>query len=154
PHVKKAELIDGVVYMPSPVTAEEHGTPHALIISWLGAYWAKTPGVGCADNSTLLLRRGESRPQPDGLLRIKPSHGGQTTTLDKYIVGGPELIVEVSASSVSIDLYEKLQVYKNNLVREYVVWQVEDEKINWFILSRGEYRRLPPSRDGFLKSKA
>jgi len=153
PQVNKAELIEGVVYMPSSVTADEHGTPHALIMGWLAMYWAKTPGVECADNATLLLQKGESRLQPDGLLRIKPSHGGQTRTLNKYVVGGPELIAEVAASSASIDLYEKLQVYKNNLVSEYVVWQVEDEKIDWFVLSRSEYKRMARSPEGYYKSK-
>ena len=33
PNVKKAELIEGTVYMPSPVHASGHGEPHANLNS-------------------------------------------------------------------------------------------------------------------------
>jgi Uma2 family endonuclease len=153
PHLKNAELIEGVVYMPSPVTIEDHGTPHTLIITWLGTYWGQTPGVEPADNSTLLLDVGENRPQPDGLLRIKPSHGGQSQTVGKYVKGAPELVAEVAASSVSIDMHDKLLTYKRNSVLEYVVWLVDDKKVDWFVLAGGNYKPLPLSSEGYFKSK-
>ena len=46
PKLNKAELIEGIVYMSSPVRYESHGSPHALIMAWLGAYWTATPGGG------------------------------------------------------------------------------------------------------------
>jgi hypothetical protein len=55
PHLKKAELIEGVVYMPSPVRVRSHGKPHGQIMSWVGVYCAATPGVDFADNPTLRL---------------------------------------------------------------------------------------------------
>ena len=33
PNVKKAELIEGVVYVPSPVRSKSHGKPHAAIMA-------------------------------------------------------------------------------------------------------------------------
>src|SRR5215468_7286816 len=55
PHLKKAELIEGVVYMPSPVRQLQHGEPHAHLIIWLGYYLVGTPGVTVGDNSTVRL---------------------------------------------------------------------------------------------------
>src|SRR5437762_2403275 len=55
PHLKKAELIEGVVYMPSPVRQPEHSRPHFNIIAWLGRYLDGTPGVEGGDNGSLRL---------------------------------------------------------------------------------------------------
>ncbi len=143
PHIKKAELIDGVVYMPSPVRTEGHGKEHAAVMLWLGYYWANTPVVAAADNSTLLLDL-DNEPQPDGVLYVQPTHGGQAQIdANGYIEGGPELVAEVSASSVSIDLNSKFRLYRRNGVREYVVWRVLDDAIDWFILRNQQYVPLP-----------
>src|SRR5258708_3739011 len=80
PGTIKAELINGVVYMPSPVNHDDHGGPHLMLGTWLGTYMAMTPGVDGGDNSTLRLQVGESQPQPDAFLRILPSHGGPSRT--------------------------------------------------------------------------
>ncbi|MCA2949178.1 MAG: Uma2 family endonuclease, partial [Microcystis sp. M109S1] len=40
PHLKKAELIEGIVYMASPLRITQHGEPHAHIMLWLGFYKA------------------------------------------------------------------------------------------------------------------
>src|SRR4051812_42701023 len=69
PEIKKAELIEGVVYMPSPVRVEQHGTPHAVLIAWLVYFWARTPGVSVADNSTVRLDE-DNEPQPDAFLYV------------------------------------------------------------------------------------
>src|SRR5712692_7821480 len=45
PHLKKAELIEGVVYVPSPVRHTFHGHPHTHLIGWLVHYEAATPGI-------------------------------------------------------------------------------------------------------------
>src|SRR2546427_3449968 len=63
PQLKKAELIEGVVYMPSPVRCKSHGQPHGQIMSWVGVYSAATPGVDFADNATLRLDP-DNEPQP------------------------------------------------------------------------------------------
>jgi Uma2 family endonuclease len=153
PGLKKAELINGVVYMPSPVFFEEHGAPHFDVIGWLWMYRIATPGIRGGDNSTLRLPLA-NRPQPDAFLIILPSHGGQVRIdAEGYIVGGPELNVEVAATSENYDLHDKLDLYRRNDVREYVVWRVFDRAIDWFVLSAGQYERLPLDQDGLYRSR-
>jgi Uma2 family endonuclease len=153
PHLKKAELIEGVVYMPSPVRYRQHGTPHAHLISWLGQYAAGTPGVEVSDNSTVRLDL-DNEPQPDALLLIDPTCGGQTRfSPDDYIEGSPELVAEVASSSVSYDLHAKLHVYRRNGVREYIVWRVLEQTIDWFVLRAGQYERVPVEANGLLRSE-
>ena len=37
PHIKKAELIEGVVHMPLPVHLDQHSKPHSRIVFFLAA---------------------------------------------------------------------------------------------------------------------
>ncbi len=121
PHVKKAELIDGVIYVASPVRFRAHGRPHSLVMAWLSDYWAATPGVELADDTTVRLAE-RDEPQPDALLRIEPQAGGHSRVSDDdYLEGPPELVVEVAASSASIDRHKKLQAYERAGVQEYVL---------------------------------
>jgi Uma2 family endonuclease len=153
PHVKKAELIEGIVYMPSPVSLEGHAVPHAKFITWLGQYWAYTPGVQAGDNGTLRLDL-DNEPQPHAFLRILPEFGGQSKTVDDYVEGAPELVAEVAASSASYDLHEKLNAYRRNGVKEYVVWRVWDRAIDWFVLRGGRYESLAVTQAGHYQSEA
>jgi len=152
PHQKKAELIEGVVYMPSPVSTESHGAPHADLMTWLGLYRSRTPGVQVADNATVRLDW-DNEPQPDAFLRILPACGGQTRDEDRFVAGGPELAAEIAASSASYDLHDKKEAYRRNNVREYLVWRVEDRAIDWFVLRGGRYDLLPADAQGVLKSE-
>jgi Uma2 family endonuclease len=151
PHIHKAELIEGVVHLPSPVSAEEHGEPHFDLNGWLGFYRAHTPQVRGGINSTLRLDW-DNEPQPDGYLRLLPECSGQARLVDGYVVGAPELIVEIAASSVSYDLHDKLNAYRRNGVREYVVWRVWDAAIDWFILRGGRFEPMPLV-DGIYRSE-
>ncbi len=152
PHLKKAELIEGVVCVPSPVRMTQHAGPHADMITWLGVYRAATPGVMLGDNATLRLDPANEL-QPDALLRLEPSFGGSSQLdEDDYLVGAPELVVEVAASSASTDLHDKLEVYRRNGVREYLVWQIAEPKLHWFELRAGAYVRLEPDEAGILRS--
>ncbi|HEX4589046.1 MAG TPA: Uma2 family endonuclease, partial [Gemmataceae bacterium] len=142
PELKKAELINGVVYVGSPVRAQEHGEPHFDLIGWLALYQRATPGVRGGDNATLRLEL-DNRPQPDAYLRIGSECGGQARVdEDGYISGAVELVAEIAASSASYDLHDKLDVYRSNGVREYIVWRVEDREVDWFILGDGQYEPL------------
>ena len=154
PDVKKAELIEGEVHMPSPVSHSYHGGPHLDAAVWLGTYRASTPGIDAGDNSTVRLDL-DSEPQPDGMLFTTPDHGGRVVIDDDgYLNGAPELIVEVSASRASIDLGKRLNVYLRNQVLEYVVWRVYDEAVDWFVLRAGAFAPLVPDPvDGFFKSE-
>ncbi len=152
PDVKKAELIEGVVYMPSPVRLRRHGEPHAQILMWLGSYQALTKGVIVADNASARLDQ-DNEPQPDALLMIDPERAGQARISDDdYVEGAPELVVEVGSSTVGIDLNLKLHVYRRSGVREYVVWRVLDRRIDWFVLRGSEFIRLDPDDKGHYRS--
>jgi len=151
PHLKKAELIEGVVYVASPLRYRGHGQPHLLINTWLGTYCAFTPGVEAADAPTVRLDA-DNEPQPDAILRLV--QGGQSTvSADDYIEGAPELIIEIAASSASYDLHDKLHVYRRNGVQEYIVWRTYSQQIDWFYLVDGDYQRLAPDPAGISRSQ-
>lgn len=153
PEITKAELVEGVVFVASPVRANRHGRPHALIMAWLSAYWTGTPGVDPQIEPTVRLDE-ENEPQPDALLRLEPAVGGNSSiTEDDYIEGAPELIVEIAASSASYDLNDKLNAYQRNGVQEYIVWQIYENKLDWFILAEGRYVSLVPDEQGILRSQ-
>ncbi len=153
PHVKKAELIEGVVYVPSPLRYKSHGQPHSLIMGWLAVYCAATPGIESADNTTVRLDL-DNEPQPDALLRIDAELGGHSRiSEDDYLEGAPELIVEIASSSASYDLHDKKKVYRRNGVQEYIVWRVGDRQLDWFRLEQGEYVALTPDKEGMIRSR-
>ena len=151
PHLKKAELIEGVVYIPSPVRTDIHSDPHARIMTWLGVYWTATPGVQCADNATIHLDP-DNEAQPDALLRI--DENGTSLLNDRgYIEGAPELIVEIAGTSADYDLHEKLEAYLRNGVAEYIVWQTQEGHLDWFRLIDEEYVRIQPDAEGLIESQ-
>lgn len=150
--IHRAELIEGVVYVASPVRANRHSKPHAAIMAWLGAYWMATPGVDLYDNPTIRLDA-NNEPQPDAVLRIEPALGGTSSiSADDYIEGAPELIVEVAASSASYDLGDKLNAYCRNGVKEYIVWQIYENRLNWFQLQVEQYVPLLPDGQSIICS--
>ncbi|MCT7985988.1 Uma2 family endonuclease [Laspinema sp. A4] len=152
PNCKKAELIEGVVYMPSPVRFSPHAEPHGLLITWLGVYRSMTPGVRLGDNATIRLDL-DNEPQPDALLRLEESLGGESRlTDDDYVEGPPEFIAEIAASTATYDLHDKKQVYRRNGVQEYLVWRVSQTQLDWFRLTEGEYIPIEPDENGVLRS--
>lgn len=154
PNLKKAELTEGIVYiMPAALRFRSHGQPHGWILTWLGTYEAATSGVALGVEPTVRLDL-DNEPQPDAVLLIVPEAGGQTRlSEDDYIEGAPELVVEIAASSAAIDLHGKKQAYRRNGVKEYIVWQVLDQKLTWFSLEQGEYLELVPDNEGILRSR-
>jgi Uma2 family endonuclease len=153
PACKKAELIEGVVYMPSPVRCESHGEPHIDLSTWLGVYKASTPGVRAADNASNRLDL-ENEPQPDCMMFIHPDNGGQVhISADDYIIGPPEFVAEVAGSSVAIDRGPKLRVFRRHGVNEYLIWRVEDRRLEWNVLRGSDYVLLKADSEGVLKSE-
>src|SRR5207249_3446320 len=105
------------------------------------------------DNGSIRLDV-DNMPQPDAFLMVLPSHGGRAgISDDDYVERAPELIAEVAASSVSFDLNLKFHVYRRNEVQEYIVWRVEDQAIDWFVLRQGRYERLPPGAANVYRSE-
>ena len=153
PHVTKAELIEGVVHMPSPVRWDFHGVQHANLIWWLNSYVIETFGTQVGDNATVRFDF-DNEPQPDATLIVKPHCGGQVIIdEDGYVAGAPELVAEVAASSASFDLHTKFRVYRRTGVKEYLVWRVLDQEFDWFVLRGSQFERLVSDADGCLKSE-
>ncbi len=153
PGLKKAELIEGEVYMPSPFRHGRHSHPHTRVVTWLGNYETSTLGVEAGDNGSIRLDL-RNEPQPDAYLIILPDRGGQSRiSEDDYIEGAPELVAEVAASTASYDLGKKLEAYRRNGVREYLVWRVLDREVDWYVNRGGSFERLRPV-DGLLRSEA
>ncbi|HQW52197.1 MAG TPA: Uma2 family endonuclease [Tepidiformaceae bacterium] len=151
PDIKKAELVEGVVYVASPVRLNQHGRPHALIIGWLSTYLMAHSGPEVADNSTIIFDDGNEF-QPDAILfRIGPN-ASATIGEDDYLHGPPELVVEVAGSSLAYDLHDKKRAYERHGVAEYVVWEIEGNTVRWFRLEGGKYREVAPDADGIVES--
>jgi Uma2 family endonuclease len=146
----KAQLIEGIVYMPSPLRAEDHGDPHAALMYWLTNYWVATPGVQPSVAATTRLGE-QAVPEPDASLRIV--QGGQTHLEEGYIIGAPELAIEIAASSVSIDSHAKRRDYESHGVREYLLWRVEEEAIDWWVSRQGRFEPLAAEEGGIVRSE-
>ncbi|MGL6097923.1 MAG: Uma2 family endonuclease [Fimbriiglobus sp.] len=145
----RAELIGGVVHVPSPLKYTR-GRKHSAFGFALSYYETETPGVEAADNVTVILGD-DDEPQPDLLLRVAPEYGGRTVVNESgYVEGPPELIAEVANSSRAIDLYEKRERYAATGVIEYVVADIRDRRIHHFDLRTNE--PVVPEADGLTRS--
>jgi Uma2 family endonuclease len=147
--IKKAELIEGLVYVASPLRFTPHAKPHSQIIGWLITYQTLVDGLEVGIEPTVRLDD-DNEPQPDAVLfRLG---GNAQVDMDGYITGAPELIVEIAASTVSYDLHAKKRSYESNGVKEYIVWRTLDQQIDWFVLENGEYKNLAPDTAGIIHS--
>jgi Uma2 family endonuclease len=152
PDIKKAELVEGVVYVASPVRHDGHGSEHNIVSLWLGTYAARFPTLDAGDNSTVFLDA-DNELQPDAFLLWRdPTKPGAHLTADGYVEGAPLLVVEVAASSASYDLHDKMRAYRRNGVQEYIVWRTRDKAIDWFRLRDGEYVGVEPDANGVIES--
>jgi Uma2 family endonuclease len=148
----KAELVGGVVVMPSPV-GNRHGTTCLNVAMWLGIYKSRTPGTQASDNATTILGD-DDEFQPDCWLRILPAKGGQTRDQGKYVEGAPELVVEIADSSRGIDLGPKLAEYERAGALEYVVFALDPDQVYWHTRQDDRLVRIDPDDDGWFRSKA
>jgi len=57
--------------------------------------------------------------------------------------GAPEFVVEIANSSASNDLHQKLEVYRRNGVREYLVWRTMEGEFDYMVLKDGQFRQPP-----------
>ena len=149
-NIKKAELIEGIVHVASPLRYTPHGKPHSHIITWLGTYQAAIAELEVGIEPTVRLDC-DNESQPDAVLfRLG---GNAQIDADGYITGAPELIAEIAASTVSYDLHSKKRTYERSGVKEYIVWRTLDGQIDWFILENGAYRNLEPDAAGIIRSQ-
>jgi Uma2 family endonuclease len=154
PNVKKAELIQGMVFM-GAAALRQHSRMHSILVRWLGAYEDQTPGVETLVELTAILGP-ESEPQPDICMIVLPEKGGQmqpSKDYEDYLEGPPELVVEVASSTESYDLHLKKADYERQGVREYLVVALRQRRIFWFVNRNGAFQELALAQDGFLKSE-
>lgn len=149
PHLKKAELIEGIVYMASPVRADVHGIPHVKLATLLQVYATKHPGLLVADNTTVRLDP-LNEPQPDLLLMREDGQARMDD--DGFIRGAPEFIAEIAASSASYDLHQKKRAYHRAGVREYLVWIADGNRLVWWRLVEDEFEEISADEDGLMAS--
>jgi hypothetical protein len=149
PQIKRAELVQGVVYMPSPVS-REHAVMENNVAAWLGVYRAATPGCESMNNASWLMR-GDA-PQPDTALRILPEHGGQSGMQGQYASGAPEFLAEVCLSSTAYDLHQKLGLYQESGVQEYLAVLLLEREVRWHQLVAGRLEVVPAPADGVYRS--
>ncbi|MEI6427191.1 MAG: Uma2 family endonuclease [Pseudanabaena sp. ELA607] len=149
-NIKKAELIEGIVHVASPLRFTSHGKPHSQIIGWLVTYQSIVTGLEVGIEPTVRLDD-DNEPQPDAVMfRVD---GTAQIDADGYISGAPELIAEIAASTVSYDLHSKKRIYERNGVKEYIVWRTLDGQIDWFTLKNGTYHQLEPDASGTIRSQ-
>ena len=151
PDLKFAELIDGIVYMASPVSPT-HGRFQSRLDYWLCTYQAANRGCEVGSNGTWLMTA-SSVPQPDLALRVLPERGGQSREEDGYFAGAPELIVEVSHTTTAKDAGAKLRLYERSGVREYIIVRPAKKQIIWRELVDGKYREIEPDGAGVFQSR-
>jgi hypothetical protein len=149
PDIKRAELVGGIVYMPSP-TSTDHGDMDFNAVTLLGFYRAMTPGCTGGSNTTTYIL--DDAPQPDVNLRIVTELGGKSWVEDRYLHGSPELLLEVCNSTESIDLHQKLDLYEEARVQEYLVIVVQKKEVLWHRLVKGRYKLITPDAKGVFRS--
>lgn len=151
PPSMRAELIGGIVSMPSPLGIE-HGDGSKWIVVWIDRYEEFTPGVQALDGATVILDA-RNEPQPDVTLRVLPEYGGRTRNEEGYVAGAPELVVEVARSTRYMDLGPKLDQYERAGVLEYVVRAMGPDELAWFVRENDRFVELAPDTDGLFKSR-
>jgi Uma2 family endonuclease len=151
PDLKFAELIDGIVHMPSPLS-NVHGDFQARVCIWLGYYDTVTSGCSPVASVTWLMSD-VSVPQPDLALKILAEYGGQSWMEGEYPGGAPELIVEISHTTEGRDSGVKRRLYERSGVQEYLIVKSKKQQIAWQELVEGKYREMPPGADGLLRSR-
>jgi len=151
PQLKRAELIQGVVYVPSPLSLD-HGDTDLHVGTWIGVYEAATPGCRGSQNATWLMGRRDA-PQPDKSLRVLPEYGGKSHVEGKYAAGSAEFLAEICISSTAYDLHQKLEVYERSGVQEYLTVLMQEREVRWHRLVNGAFELMPADPDGVYRSE-
>lgn len=147
----RAELIGGIVHMPSPL-GYEHGDRDSEVSDWLGHYKRYTKGIEKPLNATTQLGDyGEH--QPDCQLIIPGDLGGQTRFVGSFIVGPPELIVEIGKTTRETDLGATKDDYERAGVLEYLFVGIDPDEVLWFIRRDGRFVEMEAGADGLLRSE-
>ena len=149
--LKRAELIEGIVHVPSPLLTVDHALPHSLVVAWLGTYVAATSRLYLGDHAMVRLDA-DNVVQPNAVLLF--ADGGRASVeADGRVAGAPDLVVEVGSTGAARGLYEKFQVYRRCGVREYLVWLINDRRFEWWALHEGVYSLVSADVSGVIASQ-
>jgi Uma2 family endonuclease len=143
---ERFELIEGIVVMSPPISSE-HGKANSMLDWLLRHYSAATPRTAVAVNTSIRMD-GKNEYQPDIMLWIESGSRARMAAGGGALEGRPELVAEIALSSSSYDRHEKKAVYQRNQVPEYIIWEVMDARIEWFMLENGEYALSTGRADG------
>jgi Uma2 family endonuclease len=119
-----------------------------MMMHWLFVYSDDYPELESCGPCSVFLD-GDNEPIPDSMLFRR------FTILrdDGWLEGAPDLIVEVAdRESYERESVQKKEAYRRNGVREYIVWRVQDEAIDWFELVDGQYVTRTPDDAGIVES--
>ena len=144
-----AELIDGKVVMASPVF-DNHATYHGLMMSWAGCYSLKVPWLKAVDNASFILTEADE-VQPDVALLSLTEKALSSVNESGCRVGIAEMVIEVAYSSASYDLFEKYELYQQAGAVEYIVVDIQSERVHWF-RRQGNRLEEQSSEDGVYRS--
>ncbi len=148
----KAELIKGVVFIQKNRRVSE-GKASARFAVFLVTYALNMKEIESALRTSLIIDDANEY-QPDVVLYVKENFGGNSyISADDYLEGSPELVVEIAASTASYDTTLKKNIYRRNGVKEYIIWRVDDEEIDWFAWEEGEYVLLEKDKNGVIESR-
>jgi Putative restriction endonuclease len=151
PNLKRAELIQGIVYMPSPLSLE-HGEFERMLSGWLWVYQVATPVCKGGNNCTWFMGD-DDVPQPDLDLRLLQEYGGQSRYEGKYVAGAPEFLAEICVSSKSYDLNQKRDLYHASGVKEFLAVLVREQEVRWFRWTAEGFEAMPADPDGIHRSR-
>ena len=148
----RAELINGVVYMPSPVASRARSCPWSRI--WLARLlFGEHPWYRDTDRYLDDPELPERAPARCAVAHSCPEYGGRSRDSKGYIHDAPELVVEVSKATRYVNLGPKLEDYERAGVLEYIVRAVEPDEVFWFVLRNGRFDDLEPGTDGIYRSE-
>jgi Uma2 family endonuclease len=148
--LEHVELIEGVVYMPSPIRAAGHAEEQGWGVTWLSYYRSLHPDDVVILGPGTVWLDDKNAPEPDAMLvRRRPD----MYTVDGYLAYVPDLIIEIANSSRSRDLHQKKRAYERSGVLEYIVWRTQDREIDWFQLRDGRYVPRDPDAEGIIESE-
>ena len=152
PGKTKFELINGIVYMASPVK-DEHAEFQIAVIDLLDDYAIATPGCSARGDATVRLAH-KDEPQPDGFLRIREEAGGSSyIDNDGYVAGPVELVAEVATSTASYDLNQKKRSYLLHGVLEYLAVLTRKRQVFLFARRGKRYVSRKSDAHGVVRSE-
>jgi Uma2 family endonuclease len=146
PNGRKADLINGAIYMASP-----DNTQAGELFMWLGGLvdlYVDEKDLGRVYGLRIAFRLDDGNgPEPDIAFvrkdRLRLLRRG-------YFAGAPDLAVEiVSPDSIDRDYVKKRAQYQEAGVREYWIIDPLRQKVTWLRLdAKGKYREVRPRKGG------